>query len=208
MTLGLAFKGFRDFAVLAPETPEDYRRWNPETGLLPAMDFDGTRVPDSSGILDWLDVQFPDPPLLARDPRTARQQRHLEAWIGETFYFYWVRWMRERVLAEETEERAAVTSGGELARLGILTRVSGLLVDVTERPGERGPEFARRLDDLIGFLGARPFLYADEPSRADLTAAAFLRSLERNSIPGGERLLEARPTLLAFLARVLDRFGP
>jgi glutathione S-transferase len=192
---------------MIPEGPEDYRRWNPETGLLPVLDFDGARVPDSSGILDWLDEQFPDPPFLARDPRIARQQRQLESWIGETFYFYWVRWMRERVLAEEAAARAAHGAGGELARLGILNRVSELLIDVAEKPGERGPEFARRLDDLIGFLGARPFLYADEPGRADLTAAAFLRSLERNSIPGGERMLEERPALRALLARVRAHVG-
>lgn len=207
MGLGLAFKGFRDFALVSPESPEDYRRWNPETGMLPVMDFDGARVPDSSGILDWLDAQFPDPPFLARDPRTARQQRQLESWIGETFFFYWLRWMRETVLAEEAAKSAGATSGGELARLGILTRVSELLTDAPERPDERGPEFARRLDDLVGFLGTRPFLYADQPGRADLTAAAFLRSLERNSIPGGERLLEARPALSALLARVHERLG-
>ncbi len=207
MGLGLAFKGFRDFSVVSPESPEDYRRWNPETGMLPVMDFDGARVPDSSGILDWLDAQFPDPPFLARDPRTARQQRQLEAWIGETFFFYWLRWTRERVLAEEADKRADATSGGELARLGILTRVSELLADAPERPDERGPEFARRLDDLVGFLGTRPFLYADQPSRADLTAAAFLSSLERNSFPGGERLLEARPALAALLARVRQHLG-
>ena len=192
---------------MVPEGPEDYRRWNPETGMLPVMDFDGARVPDSSGILDWLDEQFPDPPFLARDPRIARQQRQLESWIGETFYFYWVRWMRERVLAEEAAARAADEAGGELARLGILNRVSELLIDVPEKPGERGPEFSRRLDDMVGFLGARPFLYADEPSRADLTAAAFLRSLERNSIPGGERMLEERPALRALLARVRAYVG-
>ncbi len=207
MAFGLAFKGFRDFALVTPESPEDYRRWNPETGLLPVMDFDGTRVPDSSGILDWLDAQFPDPPFLARDPRTARQQRQLEAWIGETFFFYWLRWMREQVLAEEAAKRADAAGGSELARLGILTRVSELLTEAPERPDERGPEFARRLDDLVAFLGTRPFLYADQPGRADLTAAAFLHSLERNSFPGGERLLEERPTLAALLARVREHLG-
>ncbi len=202
MLLGLAFKGFREVSLVAPEGPEDYRRWNPQTGLLPVMDFDGTRVPDSSGILDWLDERFPEPPLLARDPRTARQQRQLESWIGETFYFYYVRWIREQMAEREIADRVASGSGGALARLGILDRVAELLADPPERASERGPDFARRLDDLAGFLGTRPFLYADQPSRADLTAAAFLRSLERNRIPGGTRLSEARPALSALAARV------
>lgn len=208
MLLGLAFKGFRDVSSVSPESPEDFRRWNPETGLLPVMDFDGARVPDSSGILDWLDARFPDPPLLAREPFTARQQRQLEAWIGETFFFYWVRWMREHVLVQQTAaERAAAATGGELARLGILGRVTEFLTDAPEPQADLGPEFARRLDDLVGFLGGRPFLYAEQPSRADLTAAAFLRSLEQNTIPGGERLLGNRPTLSALLARVRERIG-
>jgi glutathione S-transferase len=206
--LGLAFKGFRKVSLMAPEGPEDYRRWNPQTGLLPMLDFDGTRVPDSSGILDWLDERFPEPPLLARDPRAARQQRQLESWISETFFFYYVRWIREQVLEQEAAERAASGSGGELARLGILDRVAELLGDAAERTSERGPDFARRLDDLVGFLGTRPFLYADQPSRADLTAAAFLRSLERNRIPGGARLLETRPALPALAARVRAHLGP
>ena len=205
VALGLAFKGFRTVEIVEPEGPEDFRRWNPDTGMLPVMDFEGTRVPDSSGILDWLDARFPSPALVARDPWTARQQRQLEAWISETFYFYWVRWLRETVLAGSDGEPEA--SGGELARLGILGRVGELLTASPERPGDLGPEFERRLDDLVGFLGGRPFFYADQPSRADLTATAFLRSVEGGSIPGGDRLLRRRPTLAALMERVREHTG-
>jgi glutathione S-transferase len=203
--LGLAFKGFREAELLAPQSPEDFRRWNPETGMLPVMDFDGTRVPDSSGILDWLDARFPDPPLVARDSWVARQQRQLESWIGETFFFYWVRWLRANVVPPAAQ--AAGGSGSELARLGILGRIAELMVDTPERPGDMGPEFERRLDDMVSFLGARPFFHADRPSRADLTAAAFLGSLEAGSVPGGQRLLRARPPLVALRDRVRAATG-
>jgi glutathione S-transferase len=63
-------------------------------------------------------------------------------------------------------------------------------------------EFERRLDDLVGFLGARPFFHADRPSRADLTVVAFLHSLESGHIPGGRRMLAERPALPALMARV------
>jgi glutathione S-transferase len=63
-------------------------------------------------------------------------------------------------------------------------------------------EFEHRLDDLIGFLGTRPFFYADRPSRADLTVVAFLHSLEDGHIPGGRRMLAERPALLALGERV------
>lgn len=202
VVLGLAFKGFREPELVAPAGPEDFRRFYPDTGMLPVMDFDGTRVPDSSGILDWLDARFPDPPLVARDAWIARQQRQLESWIGETFYFYWVRWLRARVVAPPAAEAPA---RGELAQLGILGRIGELLANPPADGGDLGPEFERRLDDLVGFLGARPFFYADRPSRADLTAAAFLGVLEDGAIPGGARLLSARPPLVSLLSRVRQR---
>jgi glutathione S-transferase len=205
--LGLAFKGFPDAELVAPRSPEDFRRWNPETGMLPVMDFDGARVPDSSGILDWLDARFPDPPLVARDSWVARQQRQLESWISETFFFYWVRWLRANVAPPPLVADDAAAAGSELARLGILGRLAELMADPPQRSGDLGPEFERRLDDLVGFLGTRPFFHADRPSRADLTAAAFLGSLESGSVPGGQRLLGERPPLVALRARVREATG-
>lgn len=203
VVMGLAFKGLRDAKVVAPESAEDFRRWNPETGMLPVMDFDGERVPDSSGILDWLEARFPEPPLVARDPWTARQQRQLESWISESFYFYWVRWLRAHVVPREVDP----SKSGDLERLGILGRMADVIANTPSLPGDLGPEFVRRLDDLVGFLGARPFFHADRPSRADLTATAFLASLEAGSVPAGPQLLAARPSLVALMARVREVTG-
>ncbi|RIL07834.1 MAG: hypothetical protein DCC71_01775 [Proteobacteria bacterium] len=195
------------YEVVEPSQPEDFHRWNPETGLLPVMDCDGTRVAHSERILDWLDERHPDPPLVARDPRTARAQRALEHWTGETFYYYWLRWLR--ALFDVPGLAGHPTSGtsariGELARLGILGRVREAM---SERAGDAAlgqidVEFERRLDDLIGFLGNRPFFYADRPSRADLTVVAFLQSVADGHIPGGRRMLAARPMLEALVERV------
>jgi glutathione S-transferase len=209
--LGLAFKGLFDVEVVAPSGPEDFRRWNPETGMLPVMDFEGTRVPDSGGILDWLDAHLPEPPLVASDPWTARQQRRLETWIGETFYYYWVRWLRSRLLAsggapEDAAHVGQIPPRGEMARLGLVGRVEAL-IERGGGPRNLGPEFARRLDDLAGFLGDRPFFYADRPSRADLTAVAFLRSLQSGDVPDGPQLLATRPRLLELTALVRQAVG-
>jgi glutathione S-transferase len=204
--LGLAFKGLTNAQLVAPRSADDYRRWNPETGMLPLMDFDGTRIPDSTAILDWLDARFPDPPLVSRDAVIARQQRQLEVWIGETFFYYWVRWLRA-CLAPVLSDTPGLPRSSELAELGILGRVSEILADPPAGGGEMGPDFERRLDDLVAFLGARPFFYADRPSRADLTAAAFLASLEARSVPGGPRLLRSRPELVRLLERVRAAFG-
>ena len=204
--LALRMKGLA-YEVVEPSGPEDFRRWSPETGLLPVIDVEGTRVADSSKILDWVDAHFPDPPLIARDPRTARAQRALEQWTGETFYYYWLRWLRALFRIPEITEQTPTGTGAlisDLARLGVLSRVREALA---ERAGDADfsvlePEFVHRLDDLIGFLGTRPFFYAERPSRADLTVVAFLRSLETGHIPGGHRMLGARPALRALMDRI------
>ena len=201
VTLALALKGLAHECV-EPAGPDDFRRWNPENGLLPVMDADGERVADSSAILDWLDERFPDPPLSARDSWTARSQRMLEVWTGETFYYYWVRWLRSEVESGRRRPPDASAPGGDLARLGILSHVGELLPARDSRGRGMGPEFARRLDDLAGFLGERPYYYADRIGRADLTVVAFLRSLQSGMIPGGPALLAARPTLVALMDRV------
>jgi glutathione S-transferase len=204
--MALAWKGF-DYELVEPANAEDFRRWNPETGLLPVLDCDGTRIAHSERILDWLDERFPERPLVARDPRTARAQRALEHWTGETFYYYWLRWLRDVFQSESLDRNPAGGAGanvGELARLGILSRMREA---VAERGAALAPmdvEFEKRLDDLIGFLGHRPFFYADQPSRADLTVTAFLGSLTNGQVPGGRRMLAARPVLTALADRVRD----
>jgi glutathione S-transferase len=198
-----------EWELIEPSGPEDFRRWSPETGLLPVLDADGVRVAHSERILDWLDEHYPDPHLVARDPRTARAQRALEHWTGETFYYYWLRWLRS--LFDVPGLQSVSTEGtsapiGEMARLGILSRVR-------EAVAERGSipafdkEFERRLDDLVGFLGGRPFFYADQLSRADLTVAAFLGSLTTGHIPGGNRMLDERPALRSLMERVQQAIG-
>jgi len=196
------------YEIVEPEGPEDYRRWNPETGLLPVADIDGRRVADSARILDALDERFPEPPLVASDPRAAASQRRLEEWAGETFFFYWVSYLRQRFENEETPNASEAPRQGPLARLGILRRVKELGPGPEREEANRWEdEFGRRLDDLSGFLGTRPYFYADRISRADLAVCAFLRTLTRREMPGAGRLLDAQPSLLALMQRVDQETG-
>jgi glutathione S-transferase len=93
-----------------PKSADDYRRWSPQNGLLPVIDVEGTRVQDSAAILDLLDARFPDPPLLSGDPKLAREQRRLEEWVGETFFYHLFRWVRSRVVGA-AEPRGGAGSG-------------------------------------------------------------------------------------------------
>lgn len=198
----LALKGL-SFELREPSGPEDYRRWSPETGLLPAAEIAGERVADSARILDALERHQPEPPLLAEDPTAAAAQRRLERWVEETFFFYWERWLRERV-----ERELAAGSKGDgrsplqrtLARVGLSGR--GARGGGLRAEAGLAAEFERRLDDLVNFLGGRPYFYAERIGRADLAVNAFLTSEPVRTARSVASAVEARPALVAHGERV------
>jgi maleylacetoacetate isomerase len=53
----------------------DYRERNPQ-GLVPLLEIDGSRIPQSLAIIDYLDATRPDPPLL---PSEAADRAHVVA---------------------------------------------------------------------------------------------------------------------------------
>lgn len=183
------------YRLVEPERAEDYRRWSPRTGLLPVIDVVGTRVPDSAAILDLLDERFPEPPLVSPDPRTAREQRRLETWVGETFFYYLLRWLRMRTGASEVQGGDA-EGIGPFARLGLIGPDGRIRAETFDtRDGGPGPEFERRLADLAELLGERSYFFADRISRADLAVFATLEALVSNRYPGGRALVRRHPNL-------------
>ncbi|MBW2269757.1 MAG: glutathione S-transferase family protein [Deltaproteobacteria bacterium] len=192
---GLRLKGL-PFTLHEPSGPEDYKRWNPKTGLLPAMRVDGELVIDSTDILLRIDQIQPDPPLLSRDPQVAEQQLSLEDWADESFLYYFQRWMQ--LVAEQPEPkkrrgpRALRALGAWLAAGGTWERPQAALL--------RGID--DRLADLVNFLGSRRFFYADQVSIADLGVYAMLLTLRSQFIEGTGPLLARQPSLLAFMERV------
>ena len=185
------------FELREPAGPEDFQRWSPKTGLLPVMTVGDELVSDSTHILLRLEELCPEPPLLSADPTVAAQQRHLEDWADESFLWYYQEWLR-------TEPEAAPPARGALRRVAARLRVPG-------RRASLRAELLRglqdRLDDLVNFLGARPFFYSDRIGMADLTVYAMLRSLHMDQIPGAARLLAQREALLAFMRRVEEATG-
>jgi len=204
---GLRLKGL-GFELVEPASPEDYARLSPETGLLPLLEVDGVRTPDSAAILDFLDLHFPEPRLVSADPRVEREQRRLEQWIDETFAFYILRWVQSRVGPAAPPQLRGGFPLGSLARLRLIDSRGKLRPDLfSAKSGGPGPEFEHRLEDLGRLLGARPFFYADRISRADLSVCAALSVMYREIYEGARELLEARPRLLAYVERVLAATG-
>jgi len=195
----LVLKGL-DFGLREPEGPEDYKRWNPETGLLPVMTVDDELVVDSTQILMRLDDIEPEPPLLSPDPTVAAQQRNLEDWADESFLWYFQQWLR---LSEQSGNEGAKPSG-PARRLLAWLRAGG----TWERPLTallRGVD--GRMSDLVNLLGSRRFFYSDHISMADLAVYGMLNTLSRDVIPGSARLLAMRPILVELMRRIEEETG-
>jgi glutathione S-transferase len=196
------------FELVEPTSPEDYARWSPKSGMLPVLRIDEEIIEDSTFILYELDRRHPEPPLLSPDPTVSAQQRQLEDWADESFLWYFMKYRSligegavlplagEAPPASE-EERSA----GTLRRLGAWLRAGG----TWERPlTGLLRELGLRLDDLVKFLGTRPFFYSDRLSLADLGVYSMLFTMRNDSIPGACQLVLARPSLVAFMGRVED----
>jgi glutathione S-transferase len=188
------------FESVEPTSLEDYRRFSPETGLLPVIEVEGRRIHDSSAILDFLDQRFPEPPLLSSDPRIAREQRQLEAWVSETFNFYILRWIRSRLAKPPSQPSDG--RQGPMSRLGLIGPDGQLRAEIFDTAdGGPGPEFERRLDDLAQLLGPRPYFFGERPSRADLAVFASIYVMYCDQYPGAREMLGGRPALVAFVER-------
>ena len=214
VVLGLRLKDL-DYELCEPRTLEDYRRWNPATGELPVLEVDSERIADSSEILFRLEKLFPEPPLLAKNARTAGAQRRLCKWVDESFSWYWMRWQKLRPegptplplgesvpnapARQEPERPAGVSLRSWLASRMHATSDAGR----SERD-RLSAELARRIHDLERLLADRAYFYADCISIADLSVYSMLATVRDDTIPGTAVHLERRPRLLAFMKRVED----
>ena len=193
------------FELKEPESAEDYKRWSPETGLLPVIEIDGERIADSTQILFALDEHFPEPPLLSRDPSVASRQRGLEDWADESFFWYWNQWRRMR---EEQAEHVARRAAYRFSWLQPRTWFESLREQIDTPVPEPGRErfllgeLDHRMEDLVGWLSTRPFFYADEASMADLAVYAMLLRIRGGTFDTAQDLLADRPSLVAFMRRI------
>lgn len=200
----LRLKGL-PFERVVSDDPENVRQWSPIARTLPVLEIDGRRKADSIQIVAWLDELHPEPPLFSRDPRIAENQRRLAAWSDDSFAWYWNRWRAARYPQPGDE---APVDESLIARLKATLgrRFGGTPASRADaRELEVIAQIEVRLDDLVGFLGSRPFFYSDEPSIADLAVYAMLRVLRDGPIPRTPAAITARPALVGFLDRMATR---
>ena len=196
--------------LIGPKTPGDFKRWNPQTRKMPVLELNGERIIDSTFILDRLESDFPEPPLLSRNPATRASQRMLEDWSDESFYWYVMalRWNAKNAPAtahQITEGLPALIrplAKRSLTRqLGSTTQAQGL----GRLPSERVVrELGERLDDLAALLGDRPYFFGEQLSRADLSICGMLNSGLSGPSPEINQLMGERTALSQHLERVRE----
>ena len=200
--------------LVEPKSPLDFKKWNPQTGKMPVLELDGRRYYDSTIICRKLDEVVPAPPLVSPDAETAAKQRFIEDWSDESLYWYTMafRWAPEN----ERETVAQISGllpwpvrplggillprliGGQARAQGLARLPLATLVD----------ELGRRLDELVVFLGDRPFFFSETVSVADLAVFGQLSTMKSGPTPQCEELIAARAPLGAFFRRVDEATQP
>jgi len=199
-----------EYELVGPKGPSDIKRWNSQTRKMPVLELNGERIIDSSFILDRLERDFPEPPLLSRNPATRASQRLLEDWSDEGLYWYLMalRWSEKNASAsaKQISADAPALLRPLLARfltrqLGGMTRAQGmgrLPADVVLK------QLGERLDDLVVLLSDRPYFFGDQLSRADLSVGGMLHTGLSGPTPEFNQLLSERPALARHLERVRE----
>lgn len=182
---------------------EDYQRINPN-GVVPTLVHDGQVVIESNDILDYLDEQFPEPPLAPAD--AAERAR-----------------MRERIGLASGAQRALKTLSHELLfrpfrKLGVdelalyeAQANDRELVAFLRDYAEEGPawrervvgaraEMEGRLDALEAGLGRDPWLSGSSYGLADISWIVNANRLAQASYP-----LDRWPRLNAWREKVASR---
>jgi glutathione S-transferase len=180
-----------DVEIVAPPgglRSAEYHRINP-LGTIPCLMLDdGTRLPESSAIMEYLEEKFPDPPLLPRSPEARAKVRLLQR-IGELHI---------------------TTQIVELARLPDSA--------AREEPGmDRLTKIVRGLATLQNILSGDDYAVGDELTLADCQLApALFRVPGAVGVYMKRDLIAAYPKVARYVessrkhkavARVLDEMG-
>ncbi len=205
----LWFKGLTH-ELVPLKGPGDLKKWNPQTGKMPVLEWKGEKTFDSTVILRRLDQEVPQPPLFSSEPKIAASQRLLEDWSDESLYWYVMalRWIPLNARASVDQILSGAPIPGLMKailrrslskRLAAMTRAQGLgrlPQDVLVK------ELGRDLDDLLLILGDDKFYYGEALSAADLSLRGMIASGTSGPTPEITRLVEERRGLVAWCERV------
>lgn len=154
------------------------------TSTLPVMEIDGTRIGDSTRIIEEIERRWPDPPLYPADPEDRRKALELEDFFDEHCAHELRRAVFDSLLHHP--ELMAEATGADSRRGGGLLKVLFPVVNravrmkygvTPERAAEARRVVMAAMDRLEAEIGPSGYLVGDSFSVADLSAAAILSPL-------------------------------
>jgi len=183
---GVAFRATLPVAIGSGVSSGEFAQASPR-GEVPALvDEDGTRVFDSSIILQYIEERWPDPPLLPATPAERARVRMLEDVMDTHF--------------------EAITWG--LAEIEFFGRASGRLAEQMKKEASR--QLAGWFDWLERQLGERPWFNGDAFGWADLCVAPFLNGaagfghVPQGALGDWQRRVNERESVAACVAAALS----
>lgn len=185
-------------------------------GKLPFIDDHGEVVSDSTFIRAHIERRYGVDLDAGLDAPQRAQAWAIERLLEDHLYFamVWFRWIdpdnfakgpAHFVDAAPEVERATLRQQMQARKVAEL-HAQGLGRHAPARIAELG---TRSIDALARLLGDRPFLMGNEPSAVDATAFGMLACTVTPFFDTPlRRAVEARPNLVAYVARMMQRFYP
>ena len=156
------------------------------TTTLPVIDIDGTRIGDSTRIIEELERRWPNPPLYPEDPERRRRALELEEFFDEHCAHELRRVMFDPLLRHP--ELMAEATGVDRRRAGsamgflfpVVNRAVRHKYEITpERTAQAREAVLAAMDRIERERGPSGYLVGGKFTVADLTAAAILSPLVR-----------------------------
>jgi glutathione S-transferase len=153
------------------------------------MDYDGTRIQDSSDIVAFLEERHPEPALYPTDLAERAEATILEDWADESLYWYevYLRVCYPEVLPKVVEllckDRPACVQSvvSVVFRRGLLKQLRGQGLGRQDRKTVETHLF-NFLDSLEAILASRQWLVGSVMSIADIAVSAQLDEMLRTSV--------------------------
>ena len=197
------------YEVRTVMTPGELKRINPHRVKVPALQYDGEIIVDSTQILVFLDQKHPSPTLYPADPSALARVRLLEDWADESLYWFtvYLRWAVDhsfQALAQclfstlPPPIRWLVPS---FVRRGVLKSLRGQGIGrLSQAEVEEAHE--AHLDMLEVLLGEGPFFVGEALSAADLALFGPLQGLLSPVTPEAGERIRCRARLMQWLRAV------
>ncbi len=177
-----------------------------DVGKLPVLDYDATRVQDSSDIAAFLEKQHPEPRLFPADPVERGQALLLEDWADEALYWHEV-FLRVEYPEALSHAAALLCKGRPAWEHGIFRSIFRRMYRAKLRAQGIGRQdrsvveshLLRLVDGLDAMLAGRDWLVGSAMSIADIAVSAQIDEMIRTSVLAPR--IQERGRVMSWLAR-------